>query len=807
MEATAVAPRPETVEGVVDDPHRDAPAARSSRLAPREVETLAVGALAAASAFLAGLAGCSPVGTHVADVVWTGLLAAGVTALGSRATPVALATGAVVALVAGETFGLRTVALVALALVVVAWRRDRAPAARGTPAPVVAAAASLLLVQVLVRLPLADPPRASALLAAAGMAPIVVSGWRRLDPARATTRRRAVGIVAGVLGLAVGAAAVAVLLGASSLRAGAAATDDGLDAIRAGDQGAAEQAFRAAASDMDAAAARTGAWWTVPARQVPGVAQQIAALDAIANAGGATAALAADGAAHLDAERLRLVDGRIDPEAVAAAQPVLEDVANATAALHEELVDPDRRSVWQLPPIVDGLDEMSDAVAEAEGSARTGALAAEVGPALLGADGEARYLLAFVSPSEARGTGFVGNYGVLTATDGRIELSEVGRNDDLNAGGSDDKEITGPPDYLARYSRFEPASTWENVTLTPDGPTAGRVMAELYEQSGGEPVDGVIRIDPIGLSRLLRLTGPVTVEGLPYALDASNVVSFLQIEQYRLFDVADERSDLLGEVAEGVFDALTSGEGPAPERLAGALGPAVRGGHVSVWLRDPRAAQLVDRLGASGAVPPVVGDGLGVVSQNAGGSKIDVFLQRRVRYDAVVDAGTGAVRSTAQIVLANDAPASGEPAYLIGNLVDAPDGTNRTWLSVYSPLELEELTVDGRAVEVEAERELDRNVWSVFVDIPPGAETTVEATFAGRVDLSGGEYRFDWLPQVMANPDQVEVEVTVEGGEVAPVPHSDDPPGGVVVDGATAVATNGDEQGAWALVLEVTRPR
>ena len=163
--------------------------------------------------------------------------------------------------------------------------------------------------------------------------------------------------------------------------------------------------------------------------------------------------------------------------------------------------------MWQIPPVVDGVERFASELADAEGSARTGALAAEVGPALLGADGEARYFVAFVTPSEARGTGFLGSYGLLTATDGRLDLAEVGRNKELNAAGPPVKDITGPPDYLARYSRFEPQSTWENVTFTPDGPTAAEVMAELYPQSGGTDVDGVLRIDPAGVARLLRVTG------------------------------------------------------------------------------------------------------------------------------------------------------------------------------------------------------------------------------------------------------------------------------------------------------------
>jgi len=283
------------------------------------------------------------------------------------------------------------------------------------------------------------------------------------------------------------------------------------------------------------------------------------------------------------------------------------------------------------------------------------------------------------------------------------------------------------------------------------------------------------------------------------------VVAFLEVEQYRLFEVADERTDLLGQVAEGVFEALTTGDGPAPARLAGALGPAVEGGHLSVWLRSDAGQALVERLGVDGAVPEVQGDGFGVVTQNAGGGKIDVFMERTIHYDARVDADPWAVTATATIDLRNEAPSSGEPPYLIGNLIDAPTGTNRTWLSVYSPLDLVSVAIDGQEVEVEAGEELGRNVWSVFIDIPPGTEAAVEVELAGVVDLSDGTYRWDLLPQTTVRPDRITASVTFLGARLdeAPVPRP--APGGVTVDGGTVRADGGDEQGTWAFAVDVER--
>lgn len=787
----------------VDGEEAAAPEQRPARSLRDDLVTLAVGVVAAASAFGAGLAGCAPVGVRSTDVVLTALAAAGLTALGARASALALVVAGGVATVAGQELPLRLAGgvAVALALVLLVARRP----GLGRIGPVLGAASTAVATQVLLRQPWEAPVRGSAAVAALALVPVAWSGLRHTSAPTRRLVRRGAGL-AGALVVVAGLAGVgAALLAGTALRDGVRGIDDGLDAVRDGDQDAALAELDAAAIDLREARDRTRAWWAAPARHLPVVAQQLAGLDAVADGGARTATAAADGARRIDGDRLRLVDGRLDPAAVADAEPVLEDLAARLGDLRAELAADDPTSPWLLPPVARGVDRFTEAVADAEGSAETGLLAARVGPELLGADGEATYLVAFVSPSEARGTGFLGNYGVLRVRDGRLDLDVVGRNKDLNAAGDGDRTISGPPDYLARYGPFDPQSTWENVTFTPDGPTAARVMAELLPQSGGPEVDGVIRIDPAGLARLLRITGSVEVEGLPYPLDARNVTEFLQVGQYRLFDVREARIDLLGRVAEATFAALTTGDGPAPARLARVLGPAARGGHVSLWLRDPEAQDLVERLGATAAVPPVRGDGFGVVTQNAGGGKIDAFLQRTVRYEATVDARTGEVRATAEIGLRNDAPSSGEPPYLIGNLVGAPPGTNRTWLSAYSPLALEGATLDGRPVELDPGRELGRNAWSTFVDIPPGESVNLTLELSGALDLSDGTYRFDWLPQVMVNPDRVDVVVRVEGGTLRARDAAPAPTDGITEADGEVRAGAGAVDGTFTVVARVRR--
>ena len=61
-----------------------------------------------------------------------------------------------------------------------------------------------------------------------------------------------------------------------------------------------------------------------------------------------------------------------------------------------------------------------------------------------------------------------------------------------------------------RYGQFRPQFNLQNVNLSPDFPTVGKVLETLAPEAGVGDVDGVIAVDPEGLAALLELTGPVS---------------------------------------------------------------------------------------------------------------------------------------------------------------------------------------------------------------------------------------------------------------------------------------------------------
>jgi hypothetical protein len=270
--------------------------------------------------------------------------------------------------------------------------------------------------------------------------------------------------------------------------------------------------------------------------------------------------------------------------------------------------------------------------------------------------------------------------------------------------------------------------------MTPDFPTVAEIAADVYTQGTGTAIDGVVLMDPFVVTQLLQYTGPVFLPSADREVGPDEALNYLLRDQYTVDVPDEERADDLALAASQAFVGLLDGALPDPIELARDLGPLTGDRRLLVWSAAPGEQQMIDDVGISGAVPPLDGaDGWSFSVSNVGGNKIDTYLDRRAGYQATTDADTGVTTGTIRIELDNTAPAADLPRYLIGNRIGQPDGTNSMWLSVYSPLGLDRLTVDGQEVGVEAGTERGWNVYRVRLDIPSMSTTVVEATVSGTV--------------------------------------------------------------------------
>ncbi len=567
-------------------------------------------------------------------------------------------------------------------------------------------------------------------------------------------------------------AALAMARARTPLQAGASAIKLGIQHEESGDTAAARQDFARAGVAFTTAHRRLGGAGVAAGGAIPVLAVNLRAATVLASVGVDLSRTGQELATGTDVQALRIQHGSVPVGTLRQLAPRLQSLSVQVSRSSEDVHRLPRTLL--LPQIRRAVDELDSKLAVAAQQSRQSADAAAMVPALLGGDGQRRYLLLFQNNAEARATGgLIGNYGELLTQAGQISQGHFGRLVELNAPAGTHRSVPAPADYVARYAQFSPFDNWQNINLSPDFPTVGSVAAKLYAASAGSPVAGVIGIDPIALSDLLRLTGPIQVPPWPTAITADNVVP---VTLQTAYDVLpnEQRITFLGDVAQAVFTAATSRDLGNPLRIAQALGPAVVGRHLQIYLTDPAEEAFAGRLGASGALLPSIGDRFLITTQNASANKVDYYLQRRVGYQLTLDPMSvdpridtlAHVQGTMIVELTNGAPDRGHSADALGPYsADLRAGENRTFFSAYTPLSVWSSTLDGKAVDLESGVELGQHVFSAFVDIPSGATRTIGLSVSGLIQIRpGGWYTLDLPRQPAIGVDHVTIALTVPSG-------------------------------------------
>ncbi len=732
----------------------------------------ALWALTLLAALAAAFAPVAPTGLLGLDRLLAALLAGVVTMAASRATRSAglWIAGLATALAIGSPWVAPAALALAIALVLVISGDGLADERQRWPVALVAA----LAMQSLLRAPALGFFGLPSIITTIAIAPVLWSAWHHSR--RPAHRRAALATVVGggfVLVALVGLG-IAGLAARSQVSAATDHARDGLEALRSGDQDTAAGLFDQATREFHRAHDQVSAPWAQPARLVPVVAQQAEALRSVTDSGAELTRTASVAATTAPYRQLRARAGQIDLTTLESMQAPVAASADALASAQATVASV--RSPWLLAPLTDNLDRFSHEIDRTLPEARLAQQALTVAPGLLGGSGTRHYYIAFATPAEARFQGgFVGAYGILTASDGRVTLERSGSIEELStAPGAADRELTGMPIYQERYGRLNPARFPQNLTASPDLPDNATATAQVIPQVGGPSIDGVIYVDPVGLAALLRLTGPVTVPGVAEPLTADDAAQYLLRDQYLAGGTDEARHDGLTAASRATFDALVSRELPSPAEIGSDLGDAMRGGHLLVTTFDADEEAFFTTLGSTGAflsgaadAGPVNdadhgSDWFSVRTSNASGNKIDSFLRREVDYDATVDPASGVVTASATITLHNDAPASGLPDYVIGNIFGLPRGTNRLYLGFFTADELRSATLDGAELPVESQHEFGGNVYSSLVDLPPGGSATVVLQITGSVRLGRDAedgYRLGIGHQPLVTDDHLTVHV------------------------------------------------
>jgi hypothetical protein len=441
---------------------------------------------------------------------------------------------------------------------------------------------------------------------------------------------------------------------------------------------------RSASVHFDAAHAKLGNPLLAPLRVVPIASRHLRASQQLVDA-------SLDGTRVADEAlvSLRALTDRprtAGPERIETLRDLAKVATRAERAL--EQIDPGSPDAL-IGPLGDAVAELdaqrSDAAAAAGRLAATSLAVADL------LQGPRPYLLLGANNAEMRnGSGMALSAAELSFDQGRMRLGEVRPTADLVVPAG---AVEGPAALAANWPWIDTGRDLRNVGLTADFPQSAALAVENWKAvPGGGDVGGVILIDVDGIRSLLRVVGPVEVDGVRYTAD--NVRGELLRKQYARFD-GDRagRRDQLGDVARAIFDRLEAGRWRL-EDLATELSDAVQGRHLLVWSTDPEAAEAWRAVHADGHLEERTVS-VGLLNRSA--TKADSWI------DAGVDVSStaredGRRELTVTTTIDNRAPGSG-PAYLVGpNVPGLAVGDHVALAVVNLPAGATDVTMSGAEV-------------------------------------------------------------------------------------------------------------
>src|SRR3990167_2251748 len=240
---------------------------------------------------------------------------------------------------------------------------------------------------------------------------------------------------------------------------------------------------------------------------------------------------------------------------------------------------------------------------------------------MLGGEEPRNYLVVFQNNTELRPTGgFVGSYGELTLTRGRVARLH------LPEGGSYDLQGTLRTTQAAPHPLrlLNPRWEFQDANWSPDFPTSARQMLEFYEAAGGATADGVIAINATWVAGLLDIVGQVDMPEYQKTLNAENFlfetqkaveVDYGKTKNRPKTFLADLAPNLLARALEGDEQTLLK----ALEYAANGLAQK----DLQVYMRDHALQKQTLELGWGGELAWTPNDYLMIVDSNLGGGKTD----------------------------------------------------------------------------------------------------------------------------------------------------------------------------------------
>lgn len=349
-------------------------------------------------------------------------------------------------------------------------------------------------------------------------------------------------------------------------------------------------------------------------------------------------------------------------------------------------------------------------------------------PEWLGLTAPKTYLMLFLNNTELRpGGGFIGSYAVVRIDKGHPNVLVVEGTEVLDRKANRAK-LAPPPPVLTKYLGVD---RWyfRDSNWSPDFSQSAKQTLINYRAEDGlhsDSIDAVVGVTTHVLEELMKLSGPITVEGIEFTAD--NVVEKLEYEVEVGFNKRGiehiERKQILGTLFQKLIEKLGPDLLREPNKYFVLMDELAAQKHILAYSEKLESQKKFMDYGLAGLFAPTTTDYLLWVDANMAALKTDHAVERSLSYAFKPD-GAGNLVATATM------------EYKHQGKFDWRTSRYRTYTRIFVPpgstLEsVETLSNTGKRVvikETNVEHYLASEVFGAFVSIEPGETKSMSFTY------------------------------------------------------------------------------
>jgi hypothetical protein len=347
--------------------------------------------------------------------------------------------------------------------------------------------------------------------------------------------------------------------------------------------------------------------------------------------------------------------------------------------------------------------------------------------------GQKEVLLLLQNNNELRPTGgFIGTYGAMKLSDGKINALHISSVYDLD-GQLKDKIIPPHPLYAINNRWYLRDSNW-----FADFPESAKIITSFYEKEGGESPDLIIALTPTLVTELLTVTGPIQLPKYGVTLTSDNFVELTQIATSVSYDKLENKpKQLLADFFPVLLQKLSDFDSKQYLHIAELFQKSLSSKDILLYSRDEALQSRLSAYNWTGSIRNSDRDYLSLVSANLSATKTDIYIKQKVSLHSEIS-NEGQIKNTLTITRTNPLPAGDDYTNTSFIRIFVPQGAKLESSEgfTFKPLEVPPLS-DAKpydAVEQWEQRLLKNVVSGTMI-----GEEAGKTFFANWMELKGGE--------------------------------------------------------------------